>query len=197
MKNINPSDAKTKYRWLCRLIFPFILLGFSSFLFLVILFSESDKVGQMVWENLLSSFWGIIGLILMIPFIFLFIFLPFLIYFKLKLFSIKFNVDAILIRQGIFSKKNIKISYDKIQDVIIERDLWDRILKTSRLVFFINNLNTQKQQTIFNQFLSSEIYHGDKGYGNLPPGINGERLFLPGLSIRNAEKLRNLFLLKI
>ncbi len=176
------SDVEVLDRWFFRLVPLYgiisIILTFAFFLFYQVGFIVLLQI------TLLSMVW---------------IFYPIYMYFKVKLFAIKFNQEDIWVKQGVLTKQEVNIPYKKVQNVIIERDLWDRILGTSRVIienFGGDGLNVLKDDA-FSVLRASGRYSVSKGYYSITPGIKGERLFIPGIKPKEAENIKICILSKI
>ncbi len=175
---ITTSDSKLSSRWYWRVAtMPQALIMFVGFSF----FSYYES-GYIIFP-------AILFLILLI----LFVIICYYIY--ISFFSIDFGQDNISVHQGVIQKKHIYIPYQKIQNVFIERDLWDRILGTSRVI--IENFGSGNVEIVFGfKIKAPSSYQGSKGYYLIPPCIRGERLFLPGLLPENAIKIKDFILSK-
>lgn len=115
-------------------------------------------------------------------------------YLSTKFFSIEFKPDVIVIHQGIVSRKFTYIPYNKVENVVVERDIFDRMFGTSRVV--VDNLGMGHIPTAFGFKINTGAHPGSKNYSRITPGITGERLFLPGLLPESAEKIKEFVLAK-
>lgn len=173
MNEITPEDVKIKNRWFLRF---FLLPQIFIFVFISILVSANG--GWPFTVSILS----ILTIILTYY------------HFWTKFFKIQFGSGTILIQQGIISRRSTQIPYNKIENVIIERDIFDRMFGTSRVV--IDNFGMGKTQTVFGMPVRADLYSGSKNYSRNLPGVRGERLFLPGILPASAEKIKQFVLAK-
>ena len=168
MNDITQHDTRIKNRWLLRVILQPRMIPAIVFGVLFLLFSNALEY----------------GLILLLP-LSLFLYL----YISTKFFNIQFGSDTVSVQQGIFSRRSTNIPYNKIENVVVERDIFDRMFGTSRIV--IDNFGVGKAETAFGIPLKGfGGYPGSKNYSIIAPGVHGERLFLPGLLPASAEKIK-------
>lgn len=118
-----------------------------------------------------------------------FIFIPIVItqliatYLQLINFHYSLDDKAIVLRQGIFSKKQRLMHYGSIQNVLVKQDLYDKIFGLASIT--IENAS-----------------HG-AGFQNIRRsatdllGFRGNKICVPGLKKQNAEALRNIILQKM
>ncbi len=161
----------------------YLCVPFFMFVFIIFMMLSFGDVGTKVFFSGIGIYFSIqIGF-----FLAYLIGWPIAVYYRIKLFSIHFGDDTISVKQGIISRTYTDLPYQKIQNVFIERDLWDRILGTSRVIIDNFGMGNNKGSLAVWQ---NNIYPGTKQYAFITPGVKGERLFLPGLLPKDSERIK-------
>lgn len=124
---------------------------------------------------------------LFLTLIFLVIMFSFSLYIKSYINRYYYNTDQdfITIKKGVFMPAEIHVQYQKIQDVYVDQDLWDRVLGIydvhiasatmgSAIEAHIDGVNKENAEGLKNLFLNSIRTGGSSGLSNLgiTPGIN-------------------------
>jgi membrane protein YdbS with pleckstrin-like domain len=96
------------------------------------------------------------------------------------------------IKQGVLSKKERSLPYGVIQNIIIKQDLYDRIFKIGSLVVE----NASDSGGANRKFLGMTIGNINNKQSEFL-GFKGNKVSIPGLSVKDAEKLKEIMLQKI
>lgn len=180
--SISNKDYPVDFTWTYKKPLSFLLIyGISTTLivFPIFIFSFSEKK---------------------LPSLFLFLFLAFPLFVEIMVafiifviqslmrsnFSYSLEEDFIIFHQGVITKQQKNLPYGVIQDLIVTQDIFDRIFNTASLIIE-NAASSGGLQMAYRQ---STKYA-------LAIGFYSNTAIIPGLSINNALKLKEIILNKI
>lgn len=106
-------------------------------------------------------------------------------YIRVNAFNFEFKENMVTLRQGILSKQQRDMQYSTIQNIIIKRDLFSRLLGLASFTFenaaggggYSNLMKASKNN-------SYSVYNRDF------IGFSGNLVCIPGLQTLDAEKLK-------
>ncbi|OGM24177.1 hypothetical protein A2627_04775 [Candidatus Woesebacteria bacterium RIFCSPHIGHO2_01_FULL_39_28] len=110
-------------------------------------------------------------------------------------FHYSFDNQNVIVRQGILNKKNRTLPFAVIQNVFVKQGLLDRFFGISTLS--IENASGGGGAGQFTKAFG--FYFKNKGERNdtIGIGIQGNKVSIPGLTVSDAEKLKEIILMKI
>lgn len=91
--------------------------------------------------------------------------------------------EFVIFHQGILSKQQKNLPYGVIQDIIVNQDITDRLFGLASII--IENAS----------FGGGQVYA--RGQAAALIGFVGNVAVIPGLTVKNAEKLKDIFLSKM
>jgi membrane protein YdbS with pleckstrin-like domain len=103
-----------------------ILGVFIPFVILFVIWKGSASIWKITPENVLNYIW--MGVFIFVGFLLLYFLCSYLYerwYFAVYFYDL--TDDHIIIRKGPITPKEITIPYERVQDVYVDQDLWDRI----------------------------------------------------------------------
>ena len=173
-KAITEANFPVEQNWLLKIPISFlfttvIILVFLSVIFIpmIIFFSEIWLIFAFVMVIVACTMLGI-GILSMI-----------IAYFSRANFHYSLEDDFIVFHQGIITKQQKNLPYAVIQDLIIYRDIADRLFGLASLS------------------IENASFGGGQVYGDGGIGFIGNAATIPGLKKQNAEALKSILLSKI
>lgn len=181
---VSNKDYPVDFTWTFKKPLGFIL-GYGLAFICVILFvivlaaSETNKPFPI-------SLIVVISLFLTVPLIAVSLAIFFYQYFLRKNFSYLVGEDFMVFQQGIINKEQKNLPYGVIQDLIITQDIFDRLFNTVSLIIE-NAASSGGLQMAYRQ----------RSKYPLTIGFYSNTAIIPGLSINNALRLKEIILNKI
>ncbi len=195
---VTERDYPVTGRWLLKTTLPHILIIFVLMIGVPIFFRLADTAGggrgapAPPPDALVVSFTAFVVVIGLSPFL-LGVFIP-----VLRRFTFHYTLedDVLVVRQGILAKQQRYIPYHAIQDVLIERDIYDRFLGLASLTLENASLfggvePTPRSSVIVGGFRVRDFIQGGR------IGTFGSGVFIPGLAKEHAQALRQIILQKV